>query len=99
MKDSIKNKILNYLQDNPGWCYGGKIEDFIRQTDGAKASNASRRCRELEDEGKIERQIVNFEGRKVVQYRLKVFTPRFDVAKWNSQFYPKKEEEKQKQLF
>lgn len=67
MKITIKNKILSYLTEHPGWVYGGIIEDFIRQTDGHKASNASRRCRELEDEGKIDRRI----ERGVVQYRIK----------------------------
>jgi len=69
---SIKNKILNYLSDGD-WKYGGQIEDHIRLTDGHKASNASRRCRELEDEGGIESRYVKADGvaNKVVQYRLK----------------------------
>lgn len=71
MRTSIKTKILSYLKNTPHWVYGGVIEDFIRQTDGHKASNASRRCRELEDEGKIERRIVSFQGQRVVQYRVK----------------------------
>ncbi len=74
MKDSIKNKILNFLQENPGWQYGGVIEDFIRSTDGHKASNASRRARELEDEQKVESRYVRIPGvaNLVVQYRLKI---------------------------
>lgn len=71
MKESIKQKILFYLTEKRDWVYGGLIEDFIRQTDGHKASNASRRCRELEDEGKVERRIVKLNGLSVVQYRIK----------------------------
>lgn len=72
MQNSIKTKILDFLK-NGQWFYGGQIEDHIRETDGHKASNASRRCRELEDEGKVESQYVHVEGvaNKVVQYRLK----------------------------
>jgi len=89
MKDTIKTKILNFLTDQ--WTFGGQIEDFIRATDGHKASNASRRCRELENEGKIESRIVVFQGRRVVQYRLKTFNytpgqPPQRVANWLKQF-------------
>jgi len=78
---TIKTKILNFLTDQ--WTFGGVIEDFIRQTDGHKASNASRRCRELENEGKIESRIVVFQGRRVVQYRLKTpqNAPRAEISK------------------
>lgn len=73
MRNSIKQKILNFLTQHQGFQFGGSIEDFIRTTDGHKASNASRRCRELEDEGKIESQYVTVPGvaNKVVQYRIK----------------------------
>lgn len=99
---TIKTKILNFLTNE--WIYGGQIEDFIRATDGHKASNASRRCRELENEGKIESQIVNFQGRRVVQYRLK--TPNLPqgeaipqrVREWQAQFEKPVIEEKQRTL-
>lgn len=72
---SIKQNILAFLRRRAAtgepWVFGGQIEDFVRETDGHKASNASRRCRELENEGKIERQDIDFEGKKVVQYRVK----------------------------
>lgn len=85
IKDSIKNKILSYLTEKRDWIYGGQIEDFIRSTDGHKASNASRRCRELEDEGKIESRYVKVEGvaNKVVQYRVKVEVP-VKTFQWSS---------------
>lgn len=77
MKQSIKQKILSYLTEKNSWQFGGSIEDFIRRTDGAKASNCSRRCRELENESKIERQVVRLDGNYVVQYRIK--QPQFVV--------------------
>ena len=68
---SIKSKILNYLQEKRDWIYGGVIDDFIRQIDGHKASNCSRRCRELVNQGKIQRRLVSVDGipNKVVQYK------------------------------
>lgn len=69
--NTIKNQILSYLQEKKNWVYGGVIDDFIRQTDGHKASNCSRRCRELVNKGLIDRRLVMLEGipNKVVQYR------------------------------
>lgn len=71
MKESIQTKIKLYLKEKDDWISGGLIEDMIRQTDGHKASNASRRCRELEDAGIIERRLTKFDGtpNMVVQYR------------------------------
>lgn len=73
MELSIKKIILQHLHLHPGWQWGGQIEDYIRSVLGAKASNASRRLRELENEGKVEvqRVRVNGKGPKVTQYRLK----------------------------
>jgi CTP-dependent riboflavin kinase len=51
---SLKSKIIEYLNNTPGAVHGGEIER-IAQGWGYKASTASRRCRELADEGKIER--------------------------------------------
>jgi hypothetical protein len=69
---SIKDLITEYLKGK-GWVYGGTIEDYVRSVAGKKASNASRRLRELFNDGKIERQLVKCEvaGNKVVQYRIK----------------------------
>lgn len=70
---SIEGEILAYLEREQGWVFGGMIEDYIRAKFGSKASNASRRCRDLENEGLIENQKVQIEreGKKlwVVQYR------------------------------
>lgn len=53
------------------WVYGGKIEDYIREVAGNKASNASRRCRELAKEGRLEKRLVKLDRLQVVQYRKK----------------------------
>ena len=73
MKQSIKSKILQYLEEKRTWIYGGLIEDMIRQTEGAKASNASRRLRELAQSGELEVQYVKVDGvgAKVCQYKIK----------------------------
>ncbi len=80
MKESIKSKIKFYLTEKQTWTFGGTIEDFIRQTDGHKASNASRRCRELEAEEVIESRYITIPGvpNKVVQYRIR----QNDVVAW-----------------
>lgn len=72
-KLSICRKIENYLQEKRGWVFGGLIEDMIRQTEGAKASNASRRLRELTNQGILEVQYVQINGigQHVAQYRIK----------------------------
>lgn len=70
MNQSIKQKILSYLTEKRNWVYGGVIDDYIRQTDGHKASNSSRRCRELVNEGKLNRRLVKVEGNNVVQYKI-----------------------------
>lgn len=73
MKNSVSYEIVKYLESTGSWTFGGSIEDHIRGLMGAKASNASRRCRELEEDGRLEKQFVKVEGKgpKVVQYRLK----------------------------
>ena len=68
---TIKQLIVQYLEGQGDWTFGGKIEDHIRSLVGAKASNASRRCRELENDNAIERRLIYFEGKQVVQYRIK----------------------------
>lgn len=73
MEESVKQTILKYLENSMIWVYGGTLEDFVRQKHGHKASNTSRRCRELENEHRIEARYVKVEGvgNKVVQYRIK----------------------------
>ncbi len=56
MKNSLSNRIVNYLKTRPRWINGGEIEERAIMV-GYKASNASRRCRELASEGIIDRKI------------------------------------------
>lgn len=67
---SVKTLILEWL-DGKDWTYGGKIEDYIRAEVGAKASNASRQCRKLAEEGLLERRTnrIGGKGPAVVMYR------------------------------
>lgn len=71
--ESIKQQILDYLKSKGDqYTFGGVIEDHIRQTNGSKASNCSRRCRELVNEGLIERKLAKVQGSNlnVVMYRV-----------------------------
>jgi len=62
-KQSLKNRNYNYLKawftiDPNKWINGGELERKAQEI-GYKASNCSRRCRELYQNGKIDRQIIN----------------------------------------
>ena len=57
-KLSLKERILKYIRNSEGfWINGGEIERLCLEH-GYKASNGSRRCRELENEGLIKRHII-----------------------------------------
>ena len=75
--DSIKEQIIKYLEAQGKWCWGGQIDDFIRDQNGSKTSNVSRRCRELENAGVIEKELTQVEGAgpKCVRYRIKELIP------------------------
>ncbi len=66
----LKQRILAYIRKQNGFCNGGEIE---RLAMGAnfKPSNASRRLRELYNEGLLERKIEKSEYSKIasVWYR------------------------------
>lgn len=73
MKRSLKNRILAYLIkwhniDPDKWIPGYKIEELCRQN-GYMASNGLRRCRELSNEGRIQRRL----NKKFVEYRYEPF--------------------------
>lgn len=51
--ESLKSRIKSYIQARTDWVTGIEIERLAMDA-GYKASNASRRCRELEDNGDIE---------------------------------------------
>ena len=64
-KVSTKSKILNYLRYK-GWTSGTQLEDQSKMWH-TKPSVISRRARELEQEGKIEKMLG---WKRTVQYRL-----------------------------
>ncbi len=73
---SIKQLIIHYLEERvPRGSYewAGKIDDYIRSQMGSKASNVSRRCRELEKSGVLEvaYEQVDGKGPKCAKYRLR----------------------------
>lgn len=49
---SLKDRIARYVRNNGGWVSGGEIERLVVHHTSYKASNASRRCREMES-GKL----------------------------------------------
>ena len=64
-KPSLKILVSLYLKEKyPNWINGGELEQFAI-TQLYKASNGSRRCRELADEGTFERRM----NGKSVEYR------------------------------
>jgi hypothetical protein len=72
---TIKEEILKACSID--WKPAGLLEDYIRGKYGNKASCASRRMRELVEEGKLEKRLnqVNGRGVKFVEYRLAPNTP------------------------
>jgi DNA-binding transcriptional ArsR family regulator len=55
MKQSLADRILAYYRKNSGvWISGGEIERLVAQHTTYKASNASRRLRELREDGLLE---------------------------------------------
>ena len=69
MNISIKQQILNYLIDR-GSVPGGILEIDVGLLAECKSSNVSRRCRELENEGKIQKEYRFLNGKKFVGYGL-----------------------------
>lgn len=68
MKETLRKRILSYLNKSGEWINGGEIE-MLSMKAGYKPSNASRRCRELVQDGLIDRKI---EGKsKSVWYKAK----------------------------
>ena len=55
MKKSLRERVLSYYRKNNGcWISGGEIERLVAQRTTYKASNASRRLRELREDGLLE---------------------------------------------
>ena len=89
MENSIKQIIIQYLEEQGGYVWAGKIDDYIRSVKGSKASNVSRRCRELEKSGVLEvvYEQVDGKGPKCAKYRLipEPITEHQDYSDWIQQ--------------
>lgn len=48
-KESLKYEIVKYVENYPTGVFGGVVEDYIRQTIGAKGDTTARRLRELSE--------------------------------------------------
>lgn len=57
-KTSLKERIKNFILKQDGLINGGEIERLCL-ANGYKASNGSRRCRELENGGIIKAEYIN----------------------------------------
>ena len=55
---SLKSTIISHINTKGIWVNGGEIERLAEDL-GYKASNASRRCREIYNSGLVERRIRN----------------------------------------
>ena len=72
---SLRQRILKFLQNNPTFWNGGELERLALEN-GYKASNCSRRCREMVEDGLIEREERKSRtGIKTVWYRFKQKEP------------------------
>lgn len=72
LKSILYEKLQNKYRTDDPWMWGGQLEDYARAV-GYKASNASRRLRELYESGLIERREMEVPGKHIraVQYRWK----------------------------
>ena len=71
--NSLKSIIFRFVKGKYPQLVGGNEIERYAMGAGFKASNASRRCRELEKEGYIERELVKtLVGPMCVAYRYKV---------------------------
>ena len=82
MNQTIKQSIIRFLEEQGGLQFAGKIARAVAEIHLAKESNVERRMRELENEGKITRELVDNPagGNKVVAYKLaeeKPFIPTY----------------------
>ena len=76
-KLGLKQRIKAYLDKCGIWVNGGKIEELSMSV-GYKASNGSRRCREMAEDGLIERK----EENGSVWYR--TLTPKKKIDIWRT---------------
>ena len=67
---SIKSLILSFLE-NKDWSHLGPICEYVKSVDSTRWNTVDRRCRELQNEGKLYRKLVQIEGKGafVVMYK------------------------------
>jgi hypothetical protein len=74
----IKGEIKKFLEQNPGWHWGGILEDKMRVVTKSKGETTGRLCRFLVKDGILESRVISIEvdGKKkrAVQYRVKPTT-------------------------
>lgn len=68
MKKSLVDRVERFLRLTGGWVHGGELERLALDN-GYKASNISRRCRELVEDGVLERK-ENEKGHVMYRYRI-----------------------------
>ncbi len=67
-RDSLKSRLLKYLENNPSWHAKGKLCDLAREHTGATGEHTGRRLRELAEEGLVEvKHIKNHAHYKIKQ--------------------------------
>lgn len=72
MKLSLKERILQYLLKNHGFVASTQIERLVMEHTTYIASNASRRLRDLFEEGKVEKIHKYQNGKQLAFYKAKV---------------------------
>lgn len=95
--NSLKSRLLAHLRKRNEWVNGGDLERAALNA-GFKSSNASRRCRELENEGLLERKIMKHPttGKRSVWYKA---TPPKQVQVYTFTEGPRKGEKIQQALW
>lgn len=66
-KKSLVERVENFLRLKADWIHGGELER-LAMDNGYKASNISRRCRELVEDGVLERK-ENEKGHVMYRYK------------------------------
>lgn len=70
-KESLKDRILKYLQRNPQWFNGGEIERLAMSV-GYKGSTAARQLHYLVEEGLIDTEIRPGKRVRSAWYKIKI---------------------------
>lgn len=83
MKNSLKNRALTYIRKQGGWINAGELERLALEN-GYKASNVSRRLRELYQDDLLERKIDRSENSKIASVWYRAVPPK-EVTNYYSQ--------------